>query len=124
MLTKPISCFLQLKIKKVVGEEPKISIENRDIERVYKTKFLGVVIDSKLNWRYHIDYIYIANRISKKYWHYCKGEKHFEFENDKGFILFVHISIFELLLCVGSSMYYLFVRVAYNSETYCKVDFE
>ena len=51
------------KNKKVVGEEPKISIENRDIERVYKTKFLGVVTDSKLNWRCHIDYI--ANRISK-----------------------------------------------------------
>ena len=49
------------KTKKVVGEEPKISIENRDIERVCKTKFLGVVIHSTLNWRYHIDYI--ANRI-------------------------------------------------------------
>ena len=49
MLTKPISCFLQPKIKKVVGEEPKISIENGDMERVYKTKFLCVVIDSKLN---------------------------------------------------------------------------
>ena len=43
--------------KKVGRKEPKISIENRDIERVYKTKFLGVVIDSKLNWRYHIDYM-------------------------------------------------------------------
>ena len=28
--------------KKVVGEEPKIIIENRDIERVYKTKILWV----------------------------------------------------------------------------------
>ena len=55
---------LQPKIK-VVGEEPKISIENRDTEQVYKTKFLGVVIDSKLNWRYPIDYI--ANRISKNF---------------------------------------------------------
>ena len=54
---------------KVVGEEPKISIENRDIERVYKTKFQGVVIDSKLNWCYHIDYI--TNRSQQKYWHYC-----------------------------------------------------
>ena len=33
------------KNKKVVGEEHKIAIENRDIERIYKTKFLGVVID-------------------------------------------------------------------------------
>ena len=61
MLTKPISWFLQPKIKKIVDEEPKISIENRDIERVYKTTFLCVVIDSKLKWRYRIDYI--ANRI-------------------------------------------------------------
>ena len=38
-------------------------VYNRDIEHVYKTKFLGVVIDSKLNWRFHIDYI--ANRIWK-----------------------------------------------------------
>ena len=28
------------KYKKVVGEEPKSSIENGDIERVYKTKFV------------------------------------------------------------------------------------
>ena len=51
------------KNKKVVSEELKISIENRDVERVYKTELLGVVIDNKLNWRYHIDYI--ANRIYK-----------------------------------------------------------
>ena len=63
MLTKPISWFLQPNIKQVVVEGTKISIENRDIERVYKTKFLCVIIDSKLNWRCHIDYI--ANRISK-----------------------------------------------------------
>ena len=121
MLTKPSLWFLQRKIKKVVDEEPKISIENRDIERVYKTKFLGVVIDSKLNWRYHIDYI--SNRISKSSGIIVKVKKHLEFENDEGFILFFHISVFELLLlCVGSCMYYLFVKVVYNSETYCKVD--
>ena len=40
MLTKPISWFLQPKIKKkVAGKEPKISIENRDVERVYKRNF-------------------------------------------------------------------------------------
>ena len=46
-----------------MGEERKINIENQDIERVYKTKFLGVVIDNKLNWCFHV--YYIANRISK-----------------------------------------------------------
>ena len=84
--------------KKIVGEVPKISTENQDIERVYKTKFLGVVIDSKLIWRCHIDYI--ANRIFKNYWHYYKGENHLEFENDKGFILFFYISVFELFVIV------------------------
>ena len=47
--------FFAAKNKKVVGEEPTISIENRDNERVYKKKILCVVIDSKLNWRYHLD---------------------------------------------------------------------
>ena len=63
MLTKQFHVFVAKNIKKGVGEEPKINTENRDIEFVYKTKFLGVVTDSKLNWRYHISYI--ANRISK-----------------------------------------------------------
>ena len=30
------------------------SIDNCEIDMVYKTKFLGVVIDSKLNWKDHI----------------------------------------------------------------------
>ena len=46
-----------------MGEEPKISIETRNTEHVYKRKFMGVVIDSKMNWRSHIDFI--ANRIFK-----------------------------------------------------------
>ena len=31
-----------------------ISINNCEIDLVYKTKFLGVVIDSKLNWKDHV----------------------------------------------------------------------
>ena len=34
-----------------------IRINNISIQRVYVTKFLGVLIDSKLNWKNHIDYI-------------------------------------------------------------------
>ena len=66
MFTNPISWCLQPKLKKVVDEEPKTRIEIRDIERVYKTKFMGIVTDNKLNWRSQIDYI--ANIISKEYW--------------------------------------------------------
>ena len=34
-----------------------ISITNAKIDLVYKTKFLGVLTDNKLNWKDHIDMI-------------------------------------------------------------------
>ena len=34
-----------------------ISIQNAKINLVYTTKFLGVLIDNKLNWKDHIDLI-------------------------------------------------------------------
>ena len=40
-----------------------IKIEGKNIERVTKVKFLGVIIDSKLTWKEHINYI--SNSISK-----------------------------------------------------------
>ena len=41
----------------------KLKICNVDIERVSETKFLGVVIDQKLTWKQHIEYI--KGKISK-----------------------------------------------------------
>ena len=35
----------------------KIHIDNQDIEEVLSTKFLGVIIDSKLTWKQHISHI-------------------------------------------------------------------
>ena len=40
-----------------------IKIENQNIERVCKAKFLGIIIDEQLNWKEHI--LYISNKISK-----------------------------------------------------------
>ena len=40
-----------------------ISIDGNLIEQVYYTKFFGVLVDAKLNWKKHIDYI--ALKISK-----------------------------------------------------------
>ena len=40
-----------------------IKIENSFITQVTKTKFLGIIIDEKLNWKDHI--LYISNKISK-----------------------------------------------------------
>ena len=40
-----------------------ISINNCEIDTVYKTKSLGVVIDSKLNWKYHV--AMVKSKLSK-----------------------------------------------------------
>ena len=41
----------------------KVSIDGYLLEQVEHTKFLGVYVDSKLNWKTHIDYV--ANKISQ-----------------------------------------------------------
>ena len=35
----------------------KIQIDNEEIDRVYKTKFLGVIIDHKITWKEHVTYV-------------------------------------------------------------------
>lgn len=37
--------------------DPKVNINGSEIERVFNTKFLGVIIDSKLTWIHHIKHI-------------------------------------------------------------------
>ena len=36
----------------------KIEIDNEEIDQVYKTKFLGIIIDNKITWKQHITYIF------------------------------------------------------------------
>ena len=43
--------------KKNIDSTLKIHIDNQDIEEVLSTKFLGVIIDSKLTWKQHISHI-------------------------------------------------------------------
>ena len=43
--------------KKSVPDHCKLSISNDEIHQVSHTKFLGVMIDNKLNWDFHINYI-------------------------------------------------------------------
>ena len=40
-----------------------LSIDGHKIEQTFKTKFLGVIIDSQLTWKYHISYI--SGKIAK-----------------------------------------------------------
>ena len=32
-----------------------VHINNKIIDRLYESRFLGAYIDSKINWKYHID---------------------------------------------------------------------
>ena len=48
---------------KILLGDAKIVINNHDVERVQTTKFLGVIIDEKLTWKYHI--AHISGKINK-----------------------------------------------------------
>ena len=39
------------------------TLNNHDVERVQVTKFLGVIIDKKLTWKYHL--AHMSDKINK-----------------------------------------------------------
>ena len=49
-----------------------VRINDTDIEMVYVSKFLGVLIDHKLNWKEHISRI--KSKLSKNYCNYAESE--------------------------------------------------
>ena len=56
--------FHRTRIKeKYINNNPKVQIQNQNLSSVNNTKFLGVIIDKKLNWVDHITFI--KNKISK-----------------------------------------------------------
>ena len=71
--------------RKKLSQQIAIQISNHEISRVDHTKFLGVVIDDKLNWSYHINSI--KNKIAKGIGVISKA-KHAD-----NFILCFHISL-------------------------------
>ena len=55
--------FIMFQRGKSTMSIPDITIDNQPIDNVEKTKFLGVVIDSKLSWKSHI--CLVARKLSK-----------------------------------------------------------
>ena len=43
--------------RKGLDVDVKLLIDGESIDEVQKTKFLGIIIDNKLSWKYHIDHI-------------------------------------------------------------------
>ena len=54
MSVKHITWYLPPKNK--IINDLDVKIQRSNVERVYATKFLGVIIDSKLTWKSHIEY--------------------------------------------------------------------
>ena len=54
--------------KKACDLEMNIVIDGQAIDEVKKTKILRVIIDSKLNWKEHISYIYQENYHAASVW--------------------------------------------------------
>ena len=61
--------------KKQINLNNNILINNQIVSRVESTKFLGVIIDSALTWKDHINYI--KTKIAKGTGIICKGRKYF-----------------------------------------------
>ena len=72
-----------------------IEINNITISRVKNVKFLGVILDEKMSWKDHINYI--SKKISKCIAIMFKLKKYSEQRYSEIIILHVSLSIFYLL---------------------------
>ena len=53
---------------RIIENTLKVYMNSQEISEVETTKFPGIIIDDRLNWKHHIDSI--CNKVSKKYWHH------------------------------------------------------
>ena len=48
---------MMLSRKKILTPQNKVILRNEVVQRINKTKFLGVIVDQRLNWEDHISKI-------------------------------------------------------------------
>ena len=90
-VSKTNLCCLAIAKKKYIEK----SITNAKIDMVYKIKFLGVLVDNKLNWKDHIDMIKTK---LLEYWHYVQSQIFIKPNLRHDIALFAVRSICNLLL--------------------------
>ena len=78
-----------------------IRTNNISIQRVYVTKFRGVLIDSKLNWKNHIDYI--CKKIAKCIGILLKAIKCYIDPPLSVYIIHLHIPILSIIIMFGET---------------------
>ena len=81
--------------QRVIDVNSNIQINGLNISRVYSAKFLGIIIDHKLNWNEHIHYI--KAKLSKSIGIICKAKKYL---NNKT-LLTLYYSFFQSYLIYG-----------------------
>ena len=67
--------YMIFSLKTTIITNNEVCINNNILERVYSAKFLGVIVDSKLNWNEHIKYI--KKKISMGIGIISAAKKHF-----------------------------------------------
>ena len=75
---------------KKIKEPLKLKINCEKIKQVNFTKFLGIIIDSKLTWKQHI--AHIQQKISKTIGIICKTRLCFT-ESIKNALLYINVSV-------------------------------
>ena len=86
--------FHRTRIKNKTVED-RVYICGKKLVNVNNTKFLGVIIDSKLNWSDHI--IYTKNKISKSIGILTKNKKILKLKNIEKSLFFICLSIPHIL---------------------------
>ena len=72
-----------------------IKIEGHKIDEVQNTKFVGVYLDNKINWKRHIDYI--AGKVSRAIGIITKARTFLTYESLKNIVLFLCVPFFDIL---------------------------
>ena len=70
--------YILFSLRKKINTSCNVYINQKVIDRVTNTKFLGVIIDEKLTWSHHIKYI--KKKISKGIGIICKARKIFKMQ--------------------------------------------
>ena len=87
--------FIVFTKRKKFNESIKLLIDNQTIEEVRSTKCLGVIIDKKLTWKDHIDYV--AGKVSRAIGMMVRAKKYLRKKSPSNSILFIWLSLFNLL---------------------------
>ena len=71
-ISKSIFVVYLFKSHKKISKQLNIHFNDQSIQETGKAKFLGIIIDQHLSWKYHIDYV-TKNNIGKAIGILCKN---------------------------------------------------